>query len=324
MPSTASGLSTASVCPIWPGGMRLFLGLALIALVARPVRAQATHVAAADTTGIVWSDLRTALLLTGAYCVAGAVVMENIWYRDQAIVRFHFFNDNRGYLQVDKFGHAFGAYVQSYVGYHWLRKTGAARTGALLYGGALGLVLQTPIEVMDGIHEGWGFSWGDMAANAAGSGLVVGQELLFGEQIVKYKFSYSGSRYADVSNGYFGETALNRMLEDYNGHTYWLTVPLERLLGKDRISGWLHVAVGYGADGMIGEFENIREYRGVAIPETTRYRQYLLSLDIDWTRIETKSRLLRAMLHGLAFVKLPFPAVEVNSTGRLRGYWMYF
>jgi uncharacterized protein YfiM (DUF2279 family) len=117
-------------------------------------------------------------------------VMERVWYRDRDRVPFHFFNDIAAYLQVDKAGHAFGAYVQSYAGYHWLRHAGLSRSSALLYGGGLGVILQAPIEVMDGIHEGWGFSWGDMAANAAGSALVVGQELLLSEQFIKFKFSY--------------------------------------------------------------------------------------------------------------------------------------
>jgi hypothetical protein len=48
-------------------------------------------------------------------------VMERVWCRDRDRVLFHFFNDNAADPQVDKAGHAFGAYVQSYVGYHWLR-----------------------------------------------------------------------------------------------------------------------------------------------------------------------------------------------------------
>jgi hypothetical protein len=80
------------------------------------------------------------------------------------MVPFHFFNDNKGYLQVDKFGHAFGAYFESYIGYHWLRKSGVSKSKGLVYGATLGFILQSPIEIMDGIHEGWGFSWGDMAA----------------------------------------------------------------------------------------------------------------------------------------------------------------
>lgn len=49
------------------------------------------------------------------------------------------------------------------------------------------------------------------------------------------------------------------------------------------------MAVGYGANGMYGEFENIKSYNGITIPETERYRQYLFSLDVDWTKIRTDS-----------------------------------
>lgn len=286
--------------------------------------AQTSSGAEGDTTTAGTRRVETLLLITGAYWAAGLPIMEHVWYRDQARVPFHFFNDNSAYLQVDKFGHAFGAYVQSYVAYHWLRRTGLSETNSLIFGGALGLILQTPIEVMDGIHEGWGFSWGDMAANAAGSGLVAGQALLFGDQLVKYKFSYWESRYADSANGYLGETTLERILEDYNGHTYWLSVPIARVTGLKPVPSWLNIAVGYGANGMIGDFENIREFRGVPIPEASRDRQYLLSLDVDWTKLATNSPALRTILTALTFAKLPFPALEVDSQGRLRGYWWYY
>lgn len=75
---------------------------------------------------------------------------------------------------------------------------------------------------------------------------------------------------------------------------------------------------------MYGELGNILSYNGVEIPSTTRYRQYLLSLDIDWTKIKTKSKFLRVILQGLTFVKLPFPTLEYNSKGRFKGYWIYY
>ena len=282
------------------------------------------EVTESDTTTADTSHLRTLLLITGVYWGAGFPVMEHVWYRDRERVPFHFFNDNRAYLQVDKFGHAFGAYVQSYIGYHWLREAGVSQTNSLIFGGALGVVLQAPIEVMDGIHEGWGFSWGDMAANSVGSSLVVGQALLFGDQIVKNKFSYWPSRYAGIANGYLGATALERLLEDYNGHTYWLSIPIARVTGLNRIPRWLNVALGYGADGIIGEFENIEEFRGVPIPEVSRERQYLLSLDVDWTKLTSTSPLIRTVLTALTFVKLPSPTLQVDSRGRLRAYWLYY
>ena len=215
-------------------------------------------------------------------------------------------------------------FSRPYIGYKSLRNAGLSKAKALIYGGTLGLILQTPIEIMDGLHEGWGFPWGDMAANAIGSGLVVGQELLFNEQVVKYKFSYWESDYSQTANGYLGKTTLHRLLKDYNGHTYWLSMPVNRLIRNKHIPRWLNIAGGYGANGMYGEYENISSYDGVAIPATTRYRQYLLSLDVDWTKIKTRSKFLRAVLQGMTFIKLPFPALEYNSLGKFKGYWMYY
>ncbi len=286
-------------------------------------RAQDT-IAAADSSRIERSTVFKAATFTSAYYGASWFVLGRTWYKDRARVPFHFYNDNRAWLQVDKLGHAFGAYVYSYTGYRYLQGTGLNRKEALLFGGTLGLVLQTPIEIMDGIHEGYGFSWGDMAANALGSALVLGQELAFGEQVMKLKFSYWETSYARNANGLLGSTALERLLTDYNGHTYWGSVPVNRLWRHDRIPGWLNVAVGYGAKGMYGEFKNLSEYDGAPLPEAVRYRQFLLSLDLDWTAMETDNRLLGLLLRGMTFIKAPFPAVEYNSKGQWRGYWLYF
>ena len=162
-----------------------------------------------------------------------------------------------------------------------------------------------------------------MTANTLGSAFFIGQQVLFNEQIVKYKFSYWESSYSHKANGYLGTTTLSRLLEDYNGHSYWLSVPINRFIFKDDIPPWLNIAVGYGANGMYGEHENITSYKGVEIPVTKRYRQYLISLDIDWTKIKTRSKFLKAVFQGLTFIKLPFPALEYNSLRRFKGYTVY-
>lgn len=258
------------------------------------------------------------------FYVGGMSYLQFIWYKDQDRVPFHWYNDNAGYLQIDKFGHAYGAYIESMIGYHWLRRAGVSKKKALIYGGPLGLVLQTPIEIFDGIYEGWGFSWGDMIANASGSALVVGQELLFDEQIARFKFSFWRSPYADGANGLLGDNFLESVFYDYNGHTYWLSVPINRLVFKEQLPDWLCFSVGYSANGMLGEFENYRYYRGQWLPEYERHRQFLFSLDIDTSRIHTRSKALNAVLKGLAYVKIPFPTFEINSLGQARGYWLYF
>lgn len=265
-----------------------------------------------------------ALGYTSAYYAGSMIILGKTWYKDREKVPFHFYNDNRGYLQVDKFGHAFGAYFYSYIGFHYLLNSGYSKKQALIFGASLGFVLQAPIEIMDGIHEGYGFSWGDMLANASGSALVMGQELLFREQLIKYKFSARESEYSKKANGYLGTTVFNRLLKDYNAQTYWLSAPVNKLGFFEKLPEWLCLSVGYGANGMYGEFENITSYNGVEIPETIRYRQFLFSLDVDWSKIKTNSPFLRTVFKGLTFVKLPFPALEYNSMGNYKGYLIYW
>ena len=277
-----------------------------------------------DSNSINKKKLYTAIMAESAFYIGGMSYLQYVWYNDHQRVPFHFYNDNKGYLQVDKCGHFYGAYIESYVAYQWYRNAGVKRNKALIYGGALGLVLQTPIEVFDGLYEGWGFSKGDMIANAIGSGFVIGQELLFNEQLIKYKFSYWESPYAKKANGYLGNTTVERIFDDYNGHTYWLSAPIGKLTKIKKIPNWLNMAFGYGANGMFGEFKNINYYRGVQIPETERYRQYLFSLDIDWTKIKTDSKFLSKVFKAMVFIKLPFPAIEYNSKNILKGYWIYY
>lgn len=300
----------------------VFTQLVIFQLIPPQSRAQ-EGIVTSDTSSIKKKTVIKAVALTAAYYDGSVYALNHTWYKDKDRVAFHFYNDNKGYLQVDKFGHMFGAYVYSYVGYHGLMRMGSSRKEALVFGATLGFLLQFPIEVMDGIHEGYGFSWGDIAANSMGSALVLGQELLFKEQIVKYKFSYWESPYSWDSHGYLGETHWNRLLKDYNGHTYWFSVPLSKILPKSQLPPWLSVAVGYGANGMYGEFGNVTSYKGFPIPETERYRQYLISLDVDWSRIETRSNVLKVIFTGLSFIKFPFPALEYASNGKFRGYWLY-
>jgi hypothetical protein len=277
-----------------------------------------------DTLQLTENTIYKALGFTSAYYAGSLFLLSKTWYKDKKVVPFHFYNDLKGYLQVDKFGHIYGSYVYSYIGYHYMLYSGFTRKEALYFGATLGLILQTPIEIMDGIHEGYGFSWGDMAANTIGSALIFGQELLFNEQLVKYKFSYSESSYSDKANGYLGKTKLNRLLKDYNGHTYWFSMPINKIVKNDLLPSWLNLAIGYGANGMYGEFHNIANYNGVDIPKTRRYRQYLLSLDIDWTKIKTDSKFLQVLLKAMTFIKLPFPAIEYNSMGNFKSYWLYY
>lgn len=254
---------------------------------------------------------------------AGLSFLYFIWYKDTERVPFHYYDDSKGYLQMDKCGHAFTAYRESYAAYYSLRKAGLSKKKALLYGGTLGLVFQTPIEIFDGLYEGWGFSWSDMLANTFGSALLITQEALFDEQIVLIKFSYSPSPYA----GFYpplGETPLQQFFYDYNGHTYWLSANMNKISGQNFFPDWLNIAFGYSGNGMLKEFENPSFYRGEALPDFVRHRQYLLSLDIDFTKIETDKKWLRVVLRAANMIKVPFPALEYTKVQGFKFKPFYF
>lgn len=97
--------------------------------------------------------LPTVIAFTSGFYAASLFVLGESWYKDRKRVPFHFYNDNRAYLQVDKVGHAFGAYVYSYAAYHALLNAGYSRMQALTFGATAGAILQTPVEIMDGFHE---------------------------------------------------------------------------------------------------------------------------------------------------------------------------
>jgi hypothetical protein len=257
------------------------------------------------------------------FYAGGLSFLSFVWYKDHERVPFHFYDDSKGYLQMDKFGHAYAAYWESYAAYQALRWAGVDNKRALLWGGPVGFIFQFPIEVFDGLYEGWGFSWWDVGANAVGSALFSFQQALFDEQVVLMKFSYSPSGYPKYHH-ILGETPLESFFLDYNGHTHWLSANLRSISGIEAVPQWLNIAFGYSANGMIKEFENPTWYRGQPFPHLERYRQYLFSLDIDLSKIPAKRKWVRTTLKTLNLIKIPFPALEYNRVDGVKLRGIYF
>lgn len=258
----------------------------------------------------------------GAYA-GGISYLSFVWYKDHKRVPFHYYNDSKGYLQMDKFGHAYAAYWESLAAYNALRWAGLTKKKALLWGGPVGFLFQLPIEIFDGLYEGWGFSWWDVGANTFGSALFTAQQAIFDEQVVIMKFSYSPSGYPKYHH-ILGETPLESFFLDYNGHTHWLSANIRKITGFERVPSWLNLALGYSANGMIKEFENPTWYQSKPFPHLERYRQFLFSLDIDLSRIPAKRPWVRAILKTLNVIKVPFPTIEVNRIDGLKFVPIYF
>ncbi len=102
--------------------------------------------------------------------------LHQLWYKNEQSTSFHSFNDNQQWLYMDKVGHGMTSYYIGKVGYSALRWSGVTEKKSVWFGGTLGLVFLSSVEVFDGFSKGWGFSNGDMAANVLGSGLFIGQQ----------------------------------------------------------------------------------------------------------------------------------------------------
>lgn len=238
------------------------------------------------------------------------------WYKPYSTGKFHTFNDNSEWEGMDKIGHSLSAYQLSHYGREALWYAGMNNTKSTLYGAGYAMLFQTTIEVFDGFSEGWGFSWGDMAANTIGASFYVGQQLLWKEQRFSIKLSYSPTEYAQYRPNLLGRSWNERMLKDYNGQTYWLSGNIASFLPeKSKFPKWINVAGGYGANGMLGGHGNPTDVDGVPIPQFDRYRQFYFSLDVDFTKIPTRSKMLKTVFIALSFIKIPFPAIEFNTKG---------
>ena len=265
---------------------------------------------------------RNTLVLTEA-SLGGLTLLglNQLWYSDYKRSKFHTINDNSEWLQMDKLGHTFTAYQLGKFGSQALNWSGVSEKKQLLYGATLGFSFLTAVEVLDGFSQEWGFSWGDFMANASGTGLYVGQELLWKEQRITLKYSFHQTQYASQRPDKLGDGFLEEVLKDYNGQTYWLSVNLHSFFKESKLPKWINVAFGYGGEGMLAGTTNVQN---LVLNEENRTRQYYLSLDLDLSKIKTNSHVLRTLLDVFNVVKIPFPAVEFNGKNDIKFHAIYF
>ena len=267
------------------------------------------------------SRRNTVVISEASVAALTLIGLNQLWYADYPKSKFHTLNDNSEWLQMDKLGHVYSSYQLGRVGANMLAWSGVRKKDQLIYGSTIGFAFLTVVEVFDGFSEEWGFSWGDMAANAIGTGFYVGQELLWDEQRITLKYSFHQTQYAQQNPDKLGDGLSQEFLKDYNGQTYWLSLNLHSFFKDSKIPKWLNVAFGYGADGMIsGNNETGNE----AIVYQEPYRQYYFSLDVDLTRIKTESHVLKTVFDVFNLIKIPFPTMEFNDKNGIKFHAIYF
>lgn len=279
---------------------------------------------------------RAVVAIESGIAIGSSVGLYALWYSQYEQSRFHWLNDNYGWLQIDKYGHAATNYHINAFCYNMNRWAGMDKKKAMLIGSSIAIGFQTAVEVFDGFSAAWGASWGDLAFNFLGAGTFISQEFAWEEQRIIWKFSFKNGDYSGFdetvqsrARRLYGSALYESFLKDYNGQTYWLSVNPKSFAANrmEWMPEWLNIAVGYGAEGMLGANWNIwfdendcyENYEHIP-----RYRQYFFSLDVDWEKIPTRSKFLRTIAPYLNIIKVPFPTIEYNRIDGLKGRAFYF
>ncbi len=249
--------------------------------------------------------------------------LSQVWYKDVPKSSFHFFNDGNEWLQMDKMGHIYTANKLSSLTYDLFHWSGWNNTSATLMGFGVSTGYQLTLELLDGFSRDWGFSWWDVAANTFGSSLFLAQQLTWKEQRILMKFSYHPTTYAKERPSVLGSTFTERLLKDYNGQTYWLSINLSTFGRNNPLPKWLCFSLGYSVDGKINGVLN--DYTNLSDPSKSFHaqREFLMSLDIDFSRIKTKKPWLNVLLKQFNYIKIPFPALRWKGDV-FYGHWLYF
>ena len=265
---------------------------------------------------------RTAVVVSEIALSATALVgLSQLWYADYPRSDFHFIDDANEWQQLDKAGHVFSSYHLGRFSAEALAWSGVSKKDQLLYGATYGFAFLTAVEVLDGYSAQWGASWSDVAANAAGTALYVSQELCWNEQRIIPKYSFHTTAYAAQRPDLLGSSLSEQLLKDYNGQTYWLSVNVQSFIKTKSIPAWLNVALGYGAEGMLSadELSPIS-----SLSPTTRRRQFYFSLDVDLSRIKTKSHVVKTICSVFNTIKIPAPTIEFGASGAVKVHPIYF
>ena len=269
------------------------------------------------------SRLRGVVLVESTIGTFAMVGLHYLWYKKFPHSRFHLFNDNNEWLNMDKVGHATTAYNFCAIQYNTMQWCGLNNRQSNLAGGLTALGFQTIIEIFDGFSQKWGFSTGDMIANITGTALFMAQQSVWKEQRVQLKFSFHKTIFPQFNPGELGKNKWQRWLKDYNGQTYWLSVnPSSFMSCKSDFPRWLNIAGGLGAEGMTGAVTNPAKICNIAIPEFKRKRKYFISADASIIKLFNTSNSI--LLSIADIIKSPAPTIEFKKGATIKLHSLYF
>lgn len=251
-----------------------------------------------------------------------------LWYQYENFSQFHWFDDWQEWKQMDKLGHLFSTFhlsslICTMLGYLLKKKTPLPpRRSLVLFSTLIGFFLLSSIEILDGFAPNYGASIYDLVANALGAVLFTLQKIYLSKFIVLPKFSFHFTKFATERPNVLGDNKLMQIFKDYNGQTYWYSLPFSSFFGEKHLPKWVnyvHLAIGYSADEMI--FGRVYQNEAIGL---FPFRRYFISLDLHLTAFSSKYALINSFIFLLNAIKFPLPTLEWNEQDGFVWHWIYF
>ncbi len=278
----------------------------------RPVFAQTDSLAVPSDDSTTVRPWRVAVVTGSLAATITAIHLyqQSGWWKDNR-APFHFQEDLKYGLNVDKIGHAYGGIVEGFVFKKAFEWTGMRDTQALWWGCGAGLLFQTYVEIEDGLST-WGFDRVDWASDVGGAAYPLAQLYWPPLRNLDLKFSYHHSNLINEPGGAGFKGQKHILFDDYECQTLWFCVNVKSVLPApvDQYwPDWLWLSLGYGA-------------RDIAT--SNPYRVYFLSFDYDLRKIIPQSTpFLRTLGEALNYIHFPAPAVRIVPGGAV-WYGLYF
>jgi hypothetical protein len=95
--------------------------ISLLVLVFLVMSIESLNAQNADTSSFSRKRLQGVVIAETSIYGATMLGLNQLWYKDYPREHFHFFNDNKEWLQIDKVGHSFSAYYLGLVGMEALK-----------------------------------------------------------------------------------------------------------------------------------------------------------------------------------------------------------
>jgi uncharacterized protein YfiM (DUF2279 family) len=258
----------------------------------------------------------------GTFWSGTMIGLSQVWYKDVEKAPWHTFDDSRNWLQMDKVGHFYISHKISQFcrdRYVW---SGLDNKRSTWIAAGISVGYQTTFEMLDAYSADWGFSWSDVAANTVGTISYTAQSLIWEEERIIPKFSYSPTPYAEIRPEVLGSSFAESIMKDYNGQTYWLSFSPGTFFKESKIPKWACISIGYSAHAKLKGDDDFYTDPSTGIGYQAE-REFLLSLDIDFSRLPIKRPWLKAIVKQFNYFKIPFPALRLRGN-QLGGSLLYF